>query len=88
MKTFEIEVTQDDIERGVPGDAFVCPLALACLRAIPMFLSVSPWTLEIGPPNDGLFVPLPDMARQWCERFDGGQTVSPLRFSVKIEDFV
>ncbi len=34
MKTIEIEVTSEDIENGVPGDACRCPIALAVERQI------------------------------------------------------
>jgi len=34
MMTLHIRVTQRDIERGVQGDSFRCPMALAVRRAL------------------------------------------------------
>lgn len=33
MKTKTIDITQDDINNGIQGNPYRCPLALACQRA-------------------------------------------------------
>lgn len=35
METITIEVTQDDIDNGKPDRIDMCPIVLACRRAIP-----------------------------------------------------
>ena len=84
---FQVSVTRHDIERGIPGDAFCCPVMLACLRSVPMALSASPWSLEVGTPNQG-FVELPPEVTNWMEQFDGGRPVEPFEFEIEIPEFV
>ena len=66
----KIEVTKDDIERGIPDDCENCPVALALRRAVPdgVAVEVSHPGIRIGKAWFNL-----DAVREFTTTFDGGQ---------------
>ena len=77
----KIQVTQADIDNGIPEDDCRCPIALALKRAgYPAY--VGDFKVEM---EDGTEVLLPDSARHFIERFDRDFTsVSPFEFDLAI----
>jgi hypothetical protein len=75
-----IQVTEDDIEQGVPFDPCRCPVALAIKRATRRrHIIVGESALEIG----RLRYHTPHELRRFIEGFDLGRTVSPFSFDIK-----
>lgn len=82
-----ITVTQEDIDRGIRGNAFNCPLAIAIDRALPVVCEVSVGldTVTINQP-DGVayWFPLPDAAKDFVKRYDADpSTVKPIVFHLR-----
>lgn len=79
-----IQVTEEDIREGWAGLCNRCPVALALSRA-----PGCPWNVggSSAAPRDAdtdAFVRLPDIARRFIERFDGGDSPEPFTFTVDI----
>jgi hypothetical protein len=75
-----IEVTQDDIDRGVIGDGDCCPIALAMRRRWP---NVSVGTRAVY--LSGMrMTELPREARHFIVDYDLGEPVYPFSFDVVI----
>lgn len=76
-----IEVTQDDIDCGVPQDGCECPIARALIRAFPeQEPFVELYTIQI---NDSE-VPTTQRIRDFIQDFDANRPVQPTRFRVKL----
>ncbi len=88
-----VEVTAEDIEDGVSGNAWSCPIAFATRRALRacgkleeagVFAVDDRYVLEVG---GGLTpdIPLPEEASAFVARFDGGgRDVNPIAFEVDL----
>jgi hypothetical protein len=85
--TLEIVVEQDDIDRGVPGDAECCAVARAIRR-------LRPGADVCGGPDqifvDGLWGDVPYDVASWMIPFDGGRPylgveVAPFGFRLTLE---
>ena len=82
----KIEVTQKDIDLGVPEDTCNCPVARAAKRVLGArrypFLEVSDERIYL---HSGWWEgkPLPEDARQFIRDFDRGWTVEPFTFSLE-----
>lgn len=79
-----IEVTADDIGRGVPVDPCQCPIALAAKR---LGLDV------VGVDEDGIYVDqfdaaylIPEEAATFIDLFDSGETVAPFVFTARMSE--
>lgn len=74
LETYRIEVTSEDIERGVPDNCHHCPIALAARRA------------GLNTPEvDSAFLNgmvLPDAATEFILDYDNGEPVEPFSFEV------
>jgi hypothetical protein len=91
MATITIEVTQEDIDKGEPGEACRCPIARAVSRLTP------PGTLVVV---DGKGIEFQDLetevgfagallpyaAEIFAVRFDRCEPVSPFSFALDIPD--
>lgn len=77
-----IEVTQEDIDRGVRDQPCACALALATTRATGRNAAVGTtsifFDLESG-------ISLPLLARNFVRDFDAGRSVRPFSFDLPIE---
>ena len=98
MRLIEIDVTREDIEQGVRGKAYSCPLALASDRALTESWGLAVDRLEVeggeirveatvGDDDDVvLYFPLPDTAAEFIRRFDNGLKVEPTLWELETED--
>jgi hypothetical protein len=91
MKTIRVEVTQEDISKGVVGNCRRCPLARAIGRLIGQKISVavslcyvSFWkgTRRLGPSY------LSREAYRFRSEFDCGEKVLPFSFPISIPEEV
>lgn len=78
-----IEVTQEDIDQGKRGDARACPIALAAQRA---GVELRAYSLSYDIYRDGQrtqkVIPWPPGVTGWMDRFDRGEYVPPLTFTL------
>lgn len=76
-----VEVTQEDIDKGVPYGVASCPVALALQRTIGARVAVDPtaWSLFHGMKD----YPLPGDASVFIRDFDSGKPVAPFRFRTR-----
>lgn len=98
---FEVSVTEEDINNGVPGDPNYCPIALAIQRIFPNFgvmVGKDRINLEFEMNNSPGFYCIGTTYSQYrfVRRFDKGKSVQPFNFwisdpmtldSKKYEDF-
>ena len=90
MKTFPITLTQGDINRGVRGNPYICPIARSIRRERPhIHPEVRAITTKLysRPCPDGLpaaTLIVSRRARSLMRRFDSGKPVAPgnFRFAV------
>lgn len=85
-----IEVTAEDIERGMQSNACRCPVALAITRAVGREAFVSIGLARFGSPfrDDGgrsFDVKLPDSATEFYQRFDQYKAVAPFSFDLDLD---
>ncbi len=83
-----IQVTQDDINHGVRNSCTDCPINRAAARELGIstsFIATFPNWLKITIPEIPLseWYRLPDPARTFLKRFDQGQYVPALTFTVR-----
>lgn len=87
MKTFTINVTQEDIDNGDPVDACGCPIALAANRAMNRITGTDGAELEVYNGTECVaWAELPDVASKFVRDFDNYRPVSPLTFQIQIAD--
>ena len=82
----KVNVTEEDIANGEPGDPCLCPVALAIARAIP---DSSPWVdgadVDFGQEAHYASVPLPPEAKAWIFRLDTtGELGEPFEFRLEL----
>ena len=93
MSTVLIEVTQEDIDHGVPGDPCGCPIALAISRATGHYVVVG--TLGYDDYRvcfdegslDGYLDVLPERAKAFASMFDADDhslPVEPISFEIDL----
>lgn len=86
MKTITVEVTAQDIARGLRQHCQLCPIALALIRCAPNVSRVDvDWVsacLMLADSEDGLHATLPMSARRFVKRFDNAEPVAPLTFQL------
>ncbi len=87
MATLKVDVTQDDIDQGMPGDAMDCAVALALQRA------TGRANFGVRVEEDQIVVlgesaPLPMKIQEWMNRFDAGHEPAPVSFTVELPDEV
>jgi hypothetical protein len=86
----KVEVTQEDIDDGIPTDAESCPVALALRREFDVegvcpIIRVTHRTVSITA-LDGrrLEGRLPDRARRFVNLFDDDSDVEPIAFNLRL----
>ena len=77
----KIDVTQEDIDRGVKGACTQCPVALALARAFPdVYVDVATTQLLVGDE----FIRAPSVVSIFIEDFDDGEPVQPFSFDLDL----
>lgn len=81
----KIEVTQEDIERGVPLNSCFCPIAFASSRAFHCQHSLvsQDYFRVLGVGKNGRIM-LPQPAIDFIAAFDAGKPVEPFSFEVEV----
>jgi hypothetical protein len=78
-ESIKVEITQFDIEDGVPEDEFHCPIAVAIRRTLkPFIVEVSAVDVELQY-GDGRYEKwtLSEEGKMFVSRFDDGLPVTP-----------
>lgn len=92
IKEIEINVTQEDIEKGVRNDAMHCPIARAFSRALePHNLNIGTLTVQyedvlFGNKEAAASYDLPQEAGVFVLAFDHNDQVKPFRFKAKLNE--
>lgn len=79
-----VNVTQRDIERGVPRSSCQCPIARAMRRKIDTDLRVGSeiwWFPDQAESED-----LPNNVTTWIRTFDAGLPVKPFKFKLEVPE--
>lgn len=80
-KKVKVEVTKQDIARGIKRDGYSCPVARAMKRTLHRRKIWVGWHYyQIG--EDGAFITLPPTVTQFVKAFDSGKKVEPFTFEV------
>ena len=87
MATIHVEVTQEDIERGIPEDGACCPIAHAFRRAWgrKIEFAVDYASIEIYALCNHS-AELPKEAKEFIDAFDNARDVHPIAFDVTVPD--
>lgn len=87
----EIEITQDDLDAGKPGEAGTCAVAVALRRMLKPGVTVRVFDNEANlyaPTKDGgatrYNVPMPEVGRRLIRRFDKEQAPGKRTFTLRI----
>lgn len=79
-----VEVSQEDIDNGVPGRPYSCAVALAVRRAD------GGWVSFVGSSEvrlrDHAWCSLPEHVQQFIIDFDHGRRVEPFAFDLKCKE--
>jgi hypothetical protein len=81
----QIQVTQEDIDRGVRCTCENCPLALAMTRALAQDVVVVIGEYFFISEADKDAKPLPRVAEMFRSAFDAGFPVQPFEFELELE---
>jgi len=76
----KIQVTQEDIEKGVRNVCAWCPVARAATRAFGKPMKAMRWRLEDV--ATGECIETPKEVSRWMFKFDDHQPVEPFEFEV------
>lgn len=84
-----INITQEHIDKGIPGNAYACPIYLAveevCKSVKGVFTDyISFWTKD----DDQIHRFLSPKAENFIDGFDSNLPVSPFEFDIDIPDNV
>jgi hypothetical protein len=77
----KIQVTQQDIDEGIAGKCYDCPIALAIARVLHIRLRVFR-TIVIY--SFGYLIFLPNCVIQFIDQFDNNEPVQPFEFELDI----
>lgn len=88
VQTLEIEVLDEDIQKGDQDDCHQCALARAIKRRVaPYFKSY----VSVGSQSFSMGIaasqPLPPECVDWIKRFDDGEKVEPFRFQITLPTY-
>ncbi len=85
MRTVEVEVTQADIDAGIPCRTHSCPVALALSRALGVMVAAGyrTATVMLGTYRE---IRLPEHMVPWIVEYDRGGAVEPVAFVVEVAD--
>lgn len=87
MRTLEVTVNQDHINRGRPNACHACPVALALLDALNAgpadYITVGRERIELRSAFLGSteHYALPEKVTNWIWAFDAGEEVKPITFT-------
>lgn len=73
-----VEVTQEDIDRGIAESCSLCPVALALYRRTRRRWHV--WRSEVCLAGKGQPVKSPESVRTFIQKFDDDRPVAPFSF--------
>ena len=79
-----IKVTQEDINNGVRGSAYSCPIANACARES-IFVGVGDVIIRFKP--NGAIIHTPESVKKFVKKFDKGKSVEPFNFLLDCSDY-
>lgn len=84
MRTLTINVTQEDIDKGIKESCFSCPVAKALRRVMSnsTYIRVGNPTVTVG----SCTTQLPIVASHFISKFDIDQPVSPFTFDLTLAD--
>jgi hypothetical protein len=83
VKTITVNVTQEDIEKGVQKDCGDCPLALALRRELATFVAVGNAARGWEAWENGNIYELSQAAISFVKQFDAGLPVEPSTFRLE-----
>lgn len=84
-----VDVTDDDVQNGVPGSIYHCPLGLAMRRAGLVEPLVAADYVFWGPRGQRDFFPVDDQLGAWIRAFDSGDRgVNLLRLQIRPQEAV
>ena len=84
-KKIKVSITKEDIENGKARRCAICPVSLACARALGVkFVSVTNVSLYGFYPKDDFLGNLPIRVQKFIERFDAGKKCDPFTFTLDI----
>lgn len=84
--TVTIEVTKEDIEKGIKHDARSCPINLAMRRRVYAKMDVHKGYVNMESLTGRYYqAVLPETAVEFIQKFDSGVEVKPFRFQLKIK---
>lgn len=90
-KTILVNVTAEDIARGVKSESSLCPIACALRKILLLGTRISVGVDDVGLYGQPHFhgdIDLPDEAGEWVQQYDKGLPVSPFTFTLEIPDAV
>ena len=76
---YKIEITQEDIDRGMRGRSDFCPVALALRRKWPE-AEMGCFACDLG----NRLVLVPELVSKFVEDFDSGKPVKPFTFEIEL----
>ena len=79
-----IKVTQEDINNGIPGNAWFCPVAHACARNN-IIVGVVETTIRFK--SNGKRIPAPESVKKFVKKFDKRKSVEPFNFLLDCSDY-
>lgn len=83
MNVIEIDVTEEDIKRGIRYFAFNCPIALAASRTLGLRVCVGVDRFTVN--STGEFYELSPEGKEFRRNFDTKRPVSPCKFKATLE---
>lgn len=91
---FHINVTQECIDKGKRCDCELCPIALAAVEAGIPSVGVGKSAMNVYSNfsvmnvygNPSYVVGLPNVAHNFIDAFDRGDTVKPFEFDIEVPD--
>ena len=86
----KIEVTKEEIEKGIRNDAYKDPIALAVTRTVGREASVypnwrTPCMVYFDINNHTLKLPLPQFVNRLALAYDAGSEMEPFEFELNTE---
>ncbi len=91
--TIVVDVTAENIAKGVKDDCSRCPVALAIRRALSLnvnetsdYVTVNEDEIEIRRDGRNLSIETPEVAEEFILNFDYGDPVEPFTFPLELEE--
>lgn len=94
VEKIRVEVTAEDIAKGVPQECNSCPVAIAVGRACPAAVKVgvdgatidiyAAWDVESDAKSEYVVARTPREVNEFIKRFDNGDPVGPFSFDLEV----